>query len=138
VFNQRLTFNVFPFLLLIVIGITPYLNIIDKTYKPKENYNDSIFYELGYYLKDALKGKHDLNDKFLLYEGYNAHNKFYIHILKDKGVSIDIKDWTKLESEDVVIAQQARLKEKLRNHYHYEVLQEEGNVTTYKIYGSKE
>jgi 4-amino-4-deoxy-L-arabinose transferase-like glycosyltransferase len=138
VFNQTLAFNVLPFLFLFLVGITPYQNILEKTYKPKEHPTDAKIFELGYYLRDATKGKHDLNNKFVLYEDYKAHNLFYINVLKDKGVNVDFKDWTKLSPEDVVIVQQESLKDYLKNHYKFEILQEEGNVITYKIYGSKE
>src|SRR5690554_7292578 len=48
------------------------------------------------------------------------------------------KDWTKLDTNDIVIAHQEEVKEYLEEHYNYEIIHTEGNVITYKIYGSKE
>ncbi|HLW29489.1 MAG TPA: glycosyltransferase family 39 protein [Brumimicrobium sp.] len=137
-FNQTLSVNIIPFIFLFLIGITPYQNILDRTYKPKESGQEIEFYEIGYYLKDAVKGKHDLNNKFVLYDGYYAQNLFYLNILNDKGVNVQFKDWTKLDTNDIVIAHQEEVKEYLEEHYNYEIIHTEGNVITYKIYGSKE
>lgn len=136
--NQTLSVNVAPFIFLFFIGITPYQKILDKTYKPKEYSWDKEFYEIGYFLKDAVKGKYDLNNQYLLYDGYNAQNLFYLNILNDKGTQISFKDWKNLSPMDIVIAHQNHVKEYVEEHYKHEVVQKEGNVVTYKIYGTKE
>lgn len=138
VFNLTLTYNVIPFVFLFLIGITPYQSILDKTYKPEKSIHEAKFYELSYFLKDALKGKHNVNDQYILYDGYYAHYLFYINLLKDKGVNIDFKDWTKLQSKDLVVVQQVELKQYIEEHYTYEEIHNEGNLTTYKINGNKE
>jgi 4-amino-4-deoxy-L-arabinose transferase-like glycosyltransferase len=131
--NQTLKVNVLPFLFLFMIGITPYQKIIDKTYFPKETSSDKAFYEIGYFLKEAVKGKYDVNNQYLLYDGYNAHVRFYVNILNDKGVQFSFKDWSKLVPSDVVIAYQNHVQQFVEEHYKYEKLQVYGNVVTYKI-----
>jgi len=136
--NQKHTINVTPFLFLFLIGIIPYQKILDKTYKPKEYSWDKDFYEIGYFLKDAVKEKYDLNNQYLLYDGYNAQNLFYLNILNDKGTQISFKDWGNLSSSDIAIAYQNHVKQYLVEHYNNKVIQIKGNVVTYKIYGRKE
>ena len=136
--NQTLTVNVAPFIFLFLIGITPYKNISNKTYFPKEHGWGIDFYEIGYFLKDAVKGKFDLNNQHLLYDGYNAQNLFYLKMLNDKGVQISFKDWRKLAPMDIVIACQNHVKQYVEEHYEHEIIQINENVVTYKIHGEKE
>lgn len=135
--KQTLQVNVVPFIFLFLLFIIPYQKIIDKTYKPKNYSSGKTFYEIGYYLKDAIKGKHDLNQQFLLYKGYNTHNKFYLNILNDKGVEISFKYWDNLDEGDVVFAFQHEVKKYVEDNYVHEVIKTVGNVVTYKIHGRK-
>lgn len=68
-------------------------------------------------MQEAVKGKYDLNNKYLLFETYNAHNRFYIKILNLRGIKTDFKDWNKLEINDQVILYQPGLKDYLKAHY---------------------
>jgi len=137
-FRQKLSVNIIPYLFLFLIGIVPYKKVLDKTYKPKEYFWRKDFYEIGYYLKDAIKGKYHLNKQCLLYEGYHAHNLFYLNILNDKGIEISFKDWKKLEKEDVVIASQKNVKQYVEEHYNHQVLNSNGTIITYLIHGNKQ
>lgn len=136
--NRVLRVNVTPFIFLFLIGIGPYRQILDKTYKPVEHGAAIALYEIGYYLQDAVEGKYNLDNKYLLYEGYRAQNLFYLNILNDKGVQISFKDWKKLVPNDIVIAYQEPIKDYLAQHYDTEILQIVGNVVTYKIHGEKD
>ena len=105
---------------------------------PEEYSWDKDFYEIGYYLKNGIKGKFDLNNQYILFDGYNAHNLFYLKILNDKGIKISFKDWGKLEPMDIAVAYQNHVKQYVVEHYKYDIIHTEGNVLTYKIYGGKE
>lgn len=119
------------------IVINPYKAIVDKTYKPTELAWDKDFYDIGYYLKNAIKGTYDLNGTFLLYEDDNGHNRFYVNILQDKGVDFSFKNWEDLETNDIVIANQSHIKQYLSEHYQIEQLSEVNTVTKYLIHGKK-
>ena len=125
------------YLFLFLLFFIPYQSIIDKTYKPKDTQAGKTFYEIGYYLKDAVNGKHNLNQQFLLYKGYNTHNKFYLNILNDKGIEISFKYWDNLDEGDVVFAFQHEVKKYVEDNYVHEVIKTVGNVVTYKIHGRK-
>lgn len=135
--NETLTVNVIPFIFLFLIGISPYQKIIDKTYLPKEYSWDEDFYEIGYFLKDAIRGRYDLNNQYLLYDGYNTHNLFYLKILNDKGIKISFKDWENLEPNDIVVAYQPFVKDYVEENYDLDKPHIVGNVVTYEIYGRK-
>jgi 4-amino-4-deoxy-L-arabinose transferase-like glycosyltransferase len=135
--KETLRVNIAPYLFLFLVALVPYRRILDITFKPKENGGDVEFYEIGYFLKDALKGKQDVNGQFLLYEGYNAHNRFYVKALQDKGIKIDLKDWQNLNPNDVVIVPQASLKQYLTDHYTFDMLREIGGIGNYRIIGKK-
>jgi 4-amino-4-deoxy-L-arabinose transferase-like glycosyltransferase len=135
--NNTLTKNVTPFIFLFFIGITPYQKILDKTYRSKEYNWNKGFYDIGYFLKGAIKGKYDLNKQYLLYDGYNAQNLFYLNILNDMGTQISFKDWRKLSPMDITIACQNHVKKYVEEHYEYVVKHTEGNIKTYTIYGRK-
>lgn len=131
--NQTMTLNAIPFVFLFLIMIGPYRTIINKTYKPVEFSWDKEFYELGYFLKDAIKGKVDVNNYYLLYDGYNAQNIFYQRILNDKGIKTSFKYWVELKPSDRAIAFQGNVKDYIEEHYQKEIIYTHGNVVAYKI-----
>jgi 4-amino-4-deoxy-L-arabinose transferase-like glycosyltransferase len=135
VINSYMTKNISPYLFLFFVGVKPYQQILNTCYKPTENSVDYEFYEIGYYLRDGLKGKVDLNKQFLLYDGYYAQNLFYINSLQEKGVHVNFKNWENLDNNDVVFAYQNHVKEFVEKNYSVEILNQVKNVVTYKIHG---
>lgn len=133
ILKESLTLNLVPFLFLFLVFVKPYELIIEKTYKPIETKEWEEFYEISYFLKDATKGKYNLNNQFLLYDGYDVQLLFYIHILNDKGIKIARKDWKKLVSGDVVITNQNQIKEYLKKTYNCKLLESHGNIEVYQI-----
>ncbi|HEX2935053.1 MAG TPA: glycosyltransferase family 39 protein [Bacteroidales bacterium] len=131
--NQSLRVNVLPYLFVFIIAVIPYKAIINTTYKPKESAWDQQFYEIGYYLRDAIKGIHPVNGQFLVYDGYSAQNMFYLNILNDKGTPIALKNPDKLETGDVVIVCQDKMKEYVASHYKISQISQFNNIFTYQI-----
>jgi 4-amino-4-deoxy-L-arabinose transferase-like glycosyltransferase len=131
--NHRLEFGTLQIVFLFLIFVEPYQKIIQKTYKPAEYIWDKEFYEIGYFLKDAIKGKYEVNNCFLLFEGYRAHIDFYVKILNDKGVKISFKDWAVLSPGDKVIAYQSSIKDYLHKNYVYKIVANHNNVSEFKI-----
>jgi 4-amino-4-deoxy-L-arabinose transferase-like glycosyltransferase len=133
--NNNFKPNITPFIFLFIILITPYREIIGKTYIPKELYSwDNDFYEMGYFLKNAVNGKENVDNYFLLYDGYGAQNEFYVNILNDKGINISFKDWKTLKEGDKVIVQQQSIKDFIEQNYSYNIIGRYGNnVIKYEI-----
>ena len=128
---------VIPFIFLFLITINPYQKILDKTFIPQEYSWDKDFYEIGYFLKDAVKGKHEVDRYYLLYDGYSAQNLFYLGILHDKGINIKLKDWKSLDNGDKVIVQQQNIKEYLHKNYVLESISQINNVMEYRVVDKK-
>lgn len=127
-----------PTLVVCILVIFPYYSIMEKVYDPPVYPKRHLFYEITRYLKDATEGKYDLDNKFLLYEGYNPHNRFYIHILQQQSTDLEYTDWRNLEQADMVIVSQPELKSYIQNHYTYNVISIAGNIETYQINERKE
>lgn len=131
--NKTLRVNVLPYLFVFILTILPYKAIINKTYKPKEIEWEKQFYEIGYFLRDAAKGIHNVNGQFLIYDGYSAQNLFYMNVLNDKGIQLSFKSADKLENGDVVIVCQDKMKDYIANHYQISPIAQSNNIFTYKI-----
>jgi hypothetical protein len=73
-----------------------------------------------------------------LYEGYGAHNDFYVLALRAKGVAISYKRWSTLQAGDKVIVHQKEVMDDVEKRYDYEILTKVGGVTTCVIRAEKE
>ncbi|QHL88023.1 phospholipid carrier-dependent glycosyltransferase [Nibribacter ruber] len=136
--NQHMRSNIWPFVFLFLLAINPYRKTLDRTYTPEENPGDKVFFDIGYFLKDALKGKQDITGYSLLYEGFNTHNLFYLYALRDNGTRLDFQDWTNLKPGELVIVPQEHIKQYVREHYEQEVVEEIGTITKFRIHGKKQ
>ncbi|SFB98274.1 4-amino-4-deoxy-L-arabinose transferase [Flexibacter flexilis DSM 6793] len=134
--GQYLSYNSAPLALLIFLFFTPYHKIFKKTQSKDEPpyYYD---YTLSHYLQDAASGKIECNNDYLLYEGYNAQNLFYVMLLQEKGIKFSMKDWTKLEAGDTVVVFQENLRNYVYGTYEHEWLSAQGWATRIKIKGRK-
>lgn len=135
--KQSVASGVIHVVVIFLIGIGPYKEIIKTTYKPQEKEWEKGFYQMGYFLKNAIKGKYDIDNTYLIYDGYHGHNLFYVNILNDKGVNVTFKKWEEAEENDVVITSQDHIKNNLSEHYQIEQLSEVNTVTKYLIHGKK-
>ena len=126
--------NILPFIFLFAICINPYADAVKRTASSRVFPWEEELYRIDYYLKDAIKGKHDLNGYTLLHDNYGAHNTFYINILKDKGVDINYTyDWQNLKENSKVIAHQQVVKDYINKDYSVEVIDSYYNIFFYKI-----
>jgi energy-coupling factor transporter transmembrane protein EcfT len=135
VVNNIIRVNLLPFVFLFLLFITPYQKIIHSTQIDPEYPWDKDFYELGRFLKDALKETNRVNNFYLLREnhGYRPHVDFYLKIFRDRGVNFNLKDFTTLAIGDSVITVDSNIKDYLTNHYSFETLGHYNNVVKYKI-----
>jgi len=133
--NLRLRTQVLPYLFLFLVFMLPYKKIWDKTYLPGEKYWDAEFYEIGYLLKDAVKGEYDFNFKYLLYDGYNAQNIFYLRVLWNKGVYTGFRYPNEILVNDTIIVCQESMKRYIQEHFISEETFRKGHIVFYKIKG---
>ena len=132
-FNRDLSGPILSFLFLFLVFIIPYKQILGTTFKPKEALETTYIYRLGSYLEDALHGKRELNNRFVVYEGYNSHILFYVKVLNHKGVNVSMKSWTDLVANDTIILDQQSMKDSLNQHYRLELIKEENGVVECRV-----
>lgn len=136
-FSSTLRFNIIPYFFIISIVLSPYFEVIDKTYKPEVPPQEKSFYGISLFLKDVIDGKHEVNKKFLIYENWNSHILFYMNVLSDKNINFIIKKKELVVQGDEIYVQQDNLKEYIENNYSYTIIGNIYNVTNYKINGRK-
>jgi len=117
--KQSLT-TVAPLIFLFLLCISPYRAMLNKTFAPVERRDQKSYYAISHYLQDAVDGKYNMENKSLVYDGYNAHVFFYVELLNTSGASVSFKDWTKLLVGDTVIASQINVSEYIAANYEYE------------------
>lgn len=127
-------YKVMPYVLLIAIFIHPYSAIAKRTIKPRVFPWDEEFYRIDYYLKEAIKGQHDVNGYNVLLNGIDSNTLFYIRVLRDKGVDINAKfDWMNLSEGVKAIVHQKGVHEYIEKNFEYEVIAQIDNITFYRI-----
>lgn len=129
------SYNVIPYVFLFAVFLSPYEKIIDKIYFPKEENTHQEFYQLSYFVKDAVDSKHSVKDYYLCYQGYPAHLLFYVNLLNDANQNVSFKDWNNLQPGDKVIASQLNVQEVIEDKYLYQLIDSVKNVKQYKING---
>jgi 4-amino-4-deoxy-L-arabinose transferase-like glycosyltransferase len=126
--SRLLYINVFPHVFLLIVFFFPYQKVWDKTYNTKEDFWwEERFYEIGYFFQSTLKGRFDVNDKYLFYDGYNAHVLFYVYALQDRGVKTLQRFPYELKPGETLIVYQDEMKKLLQDNF---------IVSTEKVYGA--
>ncbi len=129
--------GIFSIAFLLLAFYNPYRNILAKTYLPKEKAGDKEFYEITYYLREAVNGERNLHQQRIVHEDYNAHNLFYVQILNEQGKDISFIPMQEIKTGQTLIAYQGHVKKYIEDNYHHEVVKTHGNITTYTLYGTK-
>ncbi len=131
--NTKIFSTTISFLFLTIIFYFPYNQIIEKVFKPKEYPWHEEFYTVSYYLRDALRDNRNFNGYSLLYNGYNAHLYFYIKQFQDKDQNVKIIAKYDLNQDELVIADQADMKDYIESNFNYEITETYKNVNVYKL-----
>jgi 4-amino-4-deoxy-L-arabinose transferase-like glycosyltransferase len=126
-----------PYIAVILVFIVPYQRVLATSFHPAEKAEDKTFYDLEYYLRDALTNNNSLQGEYIVYAGYNANIRFYNRMLQNKGVKIDLKDRNKLEHGDIIIVSQNYMKRFIEKNYSFDTLETEGTIETYRILKKK-
>lgn len=136
--GKKLNPRFIPYIFVFILALYPYFSIIKSTFNPTIYPKRHSFYEVTRFLQAACEGKHMLDHKYFLYDGYDPHNEFYIRKLNDNNIELKRKDWKKLDPSDLVIVSQENVKQFINTHYYYEVIQRVGNIETYRIHERKD
>jgi len=122
-----------PYIILVALLIVPYIQMVNKNFSDNRKHYIWHGYEINLFLKEALQGKYDLDNHFVVHDGYNQQYLFYFYLLKEKGVTINFKSKENLQKENQVILFQDNIKTYVEQHYQYKITHQYGNVFTYFI-----
>jgi len=131
--NNQLTKNILPYLFLLFLIFTPYQTILNETISPEKD----NFYEMSTYLREALRGKHDVNNCKIIYKYNNQHLTIYTALLNKKNCNLSFADWTQLQNGDKIVVSQKEMQDSIDSKYVYEVEQYYGNIRKMKILQNK-
>lgn len=137
VFTKTLKRNVMPYLFLFLIFISPYREVWSRTYSPSENPRDESYYYIGAYLKDAIRGKVHMHNKYIVYEDYNAPLLFYVEILKQQKVKTGFKWFEDVKKGDVILVSWDPTREKIKNTFKCVEIHERQSIYTLIILDPK-
>jgi 4-amino-4-deoxy-L-arabinose transferase-like glycosyltransferase len=112
-----LTPQITGFIMLILFFFYPYYNIIDKVYKPRDHALAVKYFRLSEYLKKSVEGKNNPDGFIICHEGYTTHIDYYIDKLKEKGLSVSIKDASSLTVGDKVIYSDESIEKEIESKF---------------------
>lgn len=121
---------------LILIMAIPLYNIIYKVYHSNSEPYDEHNYYLSNYIRKEIINNKDYAPTKILMNGYQPQIDFYIIMAQSQGKKIEKSKLSLLSVGDIVVLQEAALKNKLLNAYAVETLQEH-EVNKYKIIAIK-
>ncbi|MEQ1733606.1 MAG: glycosyltransferase family 39 protein [Bacteroidia bacterium] len=136
--QQLLSYNVLPYVFLFAVFLTPYQVIIGKVYVPKEGSKGAVkFYNMSYYLKNAVKQKENITNHYICYDGYGAHLQLYVHILNENNQHVAFKDWHTLTNGDKIITSQKQVQKYIESNYATQTVTNDtiNNIKIYTING---
>ena len=113
----------------------PLRTSLKRTLKTNEETWDSQKYEISHFLQSALKGKYNLDNFYLVHDGFPTHLLFYIRLLNDKGDHFSFKKAVELLPGDRIIAHQQEVFQEIEKNYTTKILFSNKNVIAFQIEG---
>lgn len=129
--------NILPAVFIFFVFITPYRSMIDFTYKQNLKGGAYLFHSLSIYLQNGLKKPEPLQNKVIVYDGYNTQLIYYINLLQEKGINISLKNSDEIHPGDTLVCSQESVAEKIENSFNAQLIQDHNFVKTYVIHASK-
>ena len=138
--EKYFTFNLFPYVFLLIVFATPYRQIMDLVLSPLsdrhyyDDNNNSMVYVLSGILSHGWVQKHM---KFA-WHGYEGNIYWYREAFKMRGKDIVQADERELQAGDEIAAYQDDVKKYIEAHYEYYVALTHNTVNIYHIHGPKD
>jgi hypothetical protein len=131
--SHYLKYNMTPYIFIFLMFITPYRQIVNRTYKQEEWSGDANFYRTSYYLRDIRREKRQEDNFIILYDNYAAHINFYVNLLNEKGKNISLRKSKEVKTGEVVLTVQEETKKFLEENYECKILETFHNLRLYEI-----
>lgn len=131
--SELFILNILPYIFLFLVFYNPYQQTLDKVYFPKEYDWDVETYKLSYFLRDALKGRHDIDGHIIFLKGHKSHLQLYQHMLNAKGSNIVITENPEFKAGDKVMVSQSETESIITSQYETDLLMADGNLKSFVI-----
>lgn len=136
-FKYNFKFNIAASVFLFLVFIIPYQGLLERNYKPSEIIVDKPMYLFSYFMKNVIKENINVDNKYIVYEGYNAHLQFYMHQFKLKNINCKFKDWRKLKPGDSIFVYQTAIIDFIKQNFEYRFVKTYSEIINIEIIGYK-
>jgi 4-amino-4-deoxy-L-arabinose transferase-like glycosyltransferase len=126
-----------PYVLLVLMVGVPYNKTSCDSLWPKEDPAALHEMALTTFLKKACENNIDLTNYCVMSDGYVSDLSFYITRFDLKERKLCLRGWSKLEPGMIAMTRQSHIKEYVKSHYNYELLNEK-SLQMYKIISRKD
>jgi 4-amino-4-deoxy-L-arabinose transferase-like glycosyltransferase len=118
---------------LLLLFVWPYTQALDRSINVKLHESTMENMVMGFYMKDALHGRRELDGLSLGMEGGEGNIRWYIKALAIKGVPLQVIEDRKFAAGQKIIAFQQNLKEHIESHFETRLLEDFRGVHVYEI-----
>jgi len=112
--------NLLSYIWLLLVFVTPYSEIVDKTFFPKDKGTAYEYYKPEYFLKSWAGKGFNPDGYTIVKEGYWQRFLFYVYQLRDQGYTIHVADEEELKPGDKVISLMDGSERYIKKHYQCE------------------
>lgn len=120
-----------------LVFASPYCLAIDRSFNTRLDESMQENLQMGYFMKDLLHGDRQLGRSAIVIEGYEGNIRWYIKVLRAKGVRLITIEDRKLMSGQQVIAFQYELKQYIESNFETTLMEDFRGVHTYQIIRAK-
>jgi 4-amino-4-deoxy-L-arabinose transferase-like glycosyltransferase len=122
----------------IMIFYEPYRIVTKKSIDAREDNWDEGQYEITYFLRDALDGKHDLKNTVFVQAEYMSSNLFYVYMLNENGMDIMYTSPSNMQIENKkVVAYEPKVKAIIEEGYEYSLSECSGKICVFDVKNKK-
>jgi 4-amino-4-deoxy-L-arabinose transferase-like glycosyltransferase len=132
-----LAWRVLPATLAILIFTVPYLTMLGKVYKPKENAWDWTYYDCAYAIRRVVRNGDAMVADVLCYSGDRQHLNFQVALLKEMGLDMLTTSRDELRPGMTVMLSQPEVEEWVQRRFHHLLLEQKDALRVYRLLAEK-
>lgn len=125
--------NVLPFIWLFLVFVTPYSEIVDKTFLPEDTGNVKHYNRQAVFLKEHAGKTFNPDGYTVVKEDIWHQFLFYVYKLRDQGYTVHVAEKDNLKKGDKVIVLKSQTQKYVRKNYECELINKWKVVKRYRI-----
>lgn len=123
---------IIPICLLILLFFFPYINKARILLTDQETPEETDYYAIEHFLKDATKGYEKVDHFILVDDGFRARYRFYAYQLAEQNIQLSFKSRFQLLPGDSVLLHQWDVKDYVESKFNVQLIQRKQNI--FKFY----